>query len=79
LNLRKRADALTWTKNCELKLGPLGTNETTFTFTRAGGDKAKDMIDIKVALTYTQPREYAMAGLPFTVKSAKLTCHQHLR
>src|SRR5439155_22264661 len=41
-----------WKKNSELKLGPIGTYDTTFTFTLKSSDKGKDTIDVKADLKY---------------------------
>ena len=61
-----------WTKSSELKLGPIGTYDTTFTFTLKGTDKGKDTIDVQADLKYTPPTDKEKGGLPFTIKSAKL-------
>jgi hypothetical protein len=55
-----------------LKLGPIGTYTTTFTYTYEGEDpKTKlDKITIKSELKYAKPEE--KSGLPFTIKDATL-------
>lgn len=55
-----------WTEKSKLDLGPIGTYNTTFDFTYAGGEK----IDIKTKLEYTAPSK--KEGLPFIIKSANL-------
>ncbi len=62
----------TWTKPSVLKLGPIGTYSTKFTYTYEGVDeKTKlDRIKIKSELTYTKPED--KTGLPFVIKDATL-------
>ncbi|MBI3407421.1 MAG: hypothetical protein HY040_03570 [Planctomycetes bacterium] len=60
----------TWNKKSELKLGPIGDYTTDFDYTYDGPDKLGEKISIKAKLDYKAPT--ASAGLPFTIKEAKL-------
>ena len=60
-----------WKKTSKLDLGPIGTYETTYTYTYEGPDKGGEKVKIDAALTYTAPTE--KAGLPFQIKKASLT------
>ncbi len=64
-----------WTKESDLKLGPIGSYHTVFTFTfdgPEGKDSNKHKISIKTDLAYTAPSEKESSGLPFVIKDAKL-------
>ena len=63
----------TWSKDSELKLGPIGTYKTKFDFTYAGKAEKGNLekVDIKAQMTYTAPQD--KAGLPFVIKSAELS------
>jgi hypothetical protein len=63
----------TWTKSSDLNLGPIGKYHTVFTFTYDGPEKNLEKVGIKADLTYTAPSEKEGAGLPFTIKEAKLS------
>jgi len=72
---KEEAPGGNWTYNSELKLGPIGTYKTDYTYTYKGKDekeKELDRIDVKAALTYTKPDPNAAGGLPFKIKDAKL-------
>lgn len=64
-----------WEQSSDLDLGPIGKYKTDFTFTvksvKADGSEAT--VDITTKLTYTAPGDEKKQGLPFVIKSAKLT------
>jgi hypothetical protein len=70
----KKGDS--WKRTSKLNMGPIGTYETTQTYTFDGMDEQnKDLARIKVAtdLKYTAPAAPAGGGsLPFVIKSADL-------
>ncbi len=58
----------------KLDLGPMGTYETTYTYTYEGPN-AKDKMEkigVKTDLKYLPPDDKASAGMPFKIKEAKL-------
>jgi Family of unknown function (DUF6263) len=59
-----------WTKKSTLDLGPIGTYETTYTYTYEGPDKAGEKVKVDAALTYAAPKD--KGGLPFQIKEATL-------
>jgi hypothetical protein len=64
-----------WTKSSVLKLGPLGTYLTMFTYTFDGpGDKRRDKISFKSNMQYTKPD--TRNGQPFTIKDVKLSTNE---
>jgi Family of unknown function (DUF6263) len=63
----------TWERTSDLDLGPIGKYDTKFNFTYEGPDANKlDKIKIDAKLTYSEPKDKDKAGLPFTIKTAKL-------
>src|SRR5262249_41556674 len=64
-----------YTKQSKLNLGPIGSYETTFTYTYEGKDeKGLEKLKVGTALTYTAPPPQETGeGLPFKIKEAKLT------
>lgn len=56
-----------WSEKSKLDLGPIGTYNTLFDFTYAGGGK----VEIKTKLDYVAPTK--KEGLPFIIHEAKLT------
>lgn len=67
------AKGKTWTKESDLKLGPIGSYHTVFHFSFEGPEgKDKHKIGIKTDLAYTTPSEKESAGLPFVIKEGKL-------
>jgi len=62
----------TWTRDSRLSLGPIGSYKNSYKYTldKVEGDKAT--IKVECNLTYEPPTE-AGDGLPFKIKSAKLT------
>jgi hypothetical protein len=68
----KKSKGDTWTRESTLKLGPIGTYTTNFTFTFDGPNANKlDVINIDAKLDYKAP-EPNQTGLPFVIKSASL-------
>jgi hypothetical protein len=59
-----------WTKKSTLDLGPIGTYETTYTYTYEGPDKGGEKVKVDAALTYAAPKD--KGGLPFQIKEATL-------
>lgn len=69
----------TWTRKVNIKMGPIGTYDTTYTY-KYTGQEQKDKKDTKVALIsvsidlkYTKPDNAAGRQLPFAIKDATLT------
>jgi hypothetical protein len=67
-----------WTKKTSLNMGPIGQYENTYTYVYEGpegtGDKQVEKIKVDTVLKYTAPGDVAgQGGLPFKIKSAKLT------
>jgi hypothetical protein len=65
----------TWKYNSVLKLGPIGSYDTTYEYKYLGKDeKEKDLdkIGVTATLKYEKPSDTAAGGLPFKIKDAKL-------
>jgi hypothetical protein len=65
----------TWKTESKLNMGPIGTYDTTYTYTFEGlDDKNKDLAKIKVdaVMKYTAPAASAGSGLSFKIISADL-------
>ena len=60
-----------WSKESTLKLGPIGSYKTNYTYTLEGPDKGGEKIKVDATLTYVVPED--KAGLPFQIKAAKLS------
>ncbi len=61
-----------WDSKTQLKLGPIGTYDTTYNYVYEGKEKELDKISVAATLKYSPPDASAPAGLPFKIKSAKL-------
>jgi len=65
-----------WKKETHLNMGPIGTYDNTYNYTYEGPNDKKeyDVIRVETILKYSPPAEQAgPGGLPFKIKSAKLT------
>jgi hypothetical protein len=66
-----------WTRTSKLDMGPIGKYENTYKYTYEGPDatdKNIQIIKVDTTLAYKEPGDAAGAGgLPFKIKSAKLT------
>lgn len=65
-----KLDPKGWTHKVNLNMGPIGTYDTTYTYTPSK-DK-KDQIDVKATMTYAPPKQGDSGGLPFTIKGGDL-------
>jgi hypothetical protein len=54
----------------KLNMGPIGSYETTYTYTPEGGDK----INVKATMTYSPPKD--SGGLPFVIRGGNLTAEK---
>jgi len=70
----KGKEDATWKRTSKLDMGPIGSYETTYTYTYDGPDKDKkeEKIGIKTDLKYTPPTDKGDQTLPFKIKDAKL-------
>lgn len=65
----------TWKYQADLKLGPIGTYNTTYEYKYVGKDekeKENDRISVTATLKYEKPGDAAAGGLPFKIKDGKL-------
>ncbi len=63
----------TWDYKTKLNLGPIGSYDTTYTYTYVGKEKELDKIGITAKLTYSAPSQEGPAGgLPFKIQKANL-------
>lgn len=60
-----------WQRSVDLKMGPIGTYVTNYTFTYEGKEDALDRIGITSTMRYAPPRE-EKEGLPFKIKKGDL-------
>jgi len=63
-----------WTKDVRLDLGGIGIYKTKYTYTLENEDAKQAKIKIDAALTYEAPND--KKGLPFAIKSAKLSSNE---
>ena len=59
-----------WTNSAKMNMGPIGTYDTTYTYTLNKGDTSK--IDVTGTMTYKAPDAKEATGLPFTIKDGNL-------
>lgn len=60
-----------WERTAELKMSPIGTYVTTYTFAYEGKEGFTDKISAATKIRYAPPRE-KVAGMPFTIKRGDL-------
>ncbi len=58
----------TWEKKVVLNMGPIGTYDTTNTYTYEGKDGALDKIKVDTKLKYSAPGAASSGSLPFKIK-----------
>ncbi|MFN4260843.1 MAG: DUF6263 family protein [Gemmataceae bacterium] len=63
----------TWTRASQLSLGPIGGYDSSYTYTFDSLEKDLAKIGVKTTFKYVPPAADAGSGLPFRIKSAKLT------
>jgi hypothetical protein len=61
----------TWTYPFVLNMGPIGTYDTTYTYTK--DSKVPTKIDVSATMKYAPPKDKDSAGLPFVIKKGELT------
>jgi hypothetical protein len=59
----------TWEKKLNLNMGPIGTYDTTNTYTYEGKDGKFEKIGVKTTLKYIAPGPAAAGALPFKIKA----------
>jgi hypothetical protein len=57
-----------WTQTVDLKMGPIGSYKTDYTYEAKG----KDKVEVSANMTYVPPTSKEAGGLPFTIKSGNL-------
>ncbi len=65
-------DSGTWTRESKLDMGPIGTYDTTYTYTYKGAKDKVATIDVASTLKYSPPGNKGGEGLPFKIASATL-------
>jgi hypothetical protein len=69
----KKTKGNEWTRKSELDMGPIGSYQTTYTYTYDGPDKDKnEKVNLKTDLKYKAPQDDKAGNLPFRIKSATL-------
>jgi len=70
---QKEWDAGKWNYDVKLNMGPIGSYDTKYTYTRNTKDeKSKSVIDVTASMEYSPPKSGDTGNLPFIIKKGEL-------